>query len=258
MDSRDDRKYTPEPRPDARVEGTDRLEPQERDTMEKAAGPVTAAGGALATGAAGTLVLGPIGTAIGAIAGAIGGWWAGTAASHDVGYTEDDETYYRKHFESGGGTPTDVRYESVRPAYQIGHVAARNPDYSTRSFDDIEPDLRRGWTDELAREYGPWESVRAYARSAFERRRTGEVAQSPHTLDMGGTGSHQRASYSDPAAGYPDREIGTSGPRVEGQDRVQSTGEPEWMRDPMDRGGFGIRRDGLDDDRPDAGGASRG
>ena len=239
MSSADEQEHTPEPRPDARVVGTERLEPKERETVERVAGPATAMGGALAGGAAGTIVLGPVGTAIGALAGALGGWWAGSAAGQTVDYGDEDETYYRQHFESGGTGVADVEYDTVRPAYQLGHIAARNPDYSTRSFDEVEPDLRRGWTDDMARQYGSWEQVRAYARTGYERRRTGEMAPSPQTLEMGGTASHQRAPFSDPAMGHPDPMIGSSGPHVEGQDRVQSTGEPEWMRDPDDRGGFG-------------------
>ncbi len=72
----------------------------------------------------------------------------------------------------GGGRS----YEDVRPAYQIGHLAGRNPDYQGRSFEDVEADLRRGWTPEVSARYGRWDEVRDYARSAYDRSRAGGAA----------------------------------------------------------------------------------
>src|SRR5215213_9390894 len=57
-------------------------------------------GGALAGAAIGT-VAGPIGSLIGGIAGAVGGWWTGRAVSEAASaLTEDDDRYYRSHYES--------------------------------------------------------------------------------------------------------------------------------------------------------------
>lgn len=171
------------------------------------------------TGAALGSLGGPVGTIIGGIAGAVSGWWAGRAISDAASHaTDEDDAYYRTHFDTarGGmgsagavgmapeagmasgmamdtsaaagstmgttaGTATGAAsgmggavrsYDDVRPAYQIGHLAGRNPDYQGRSFDEIEPDLQRGWTPDVSSRYGAWHEVRDYARSAYDRSRT--------------------------------------------------------------------------------------
>lgn len=161
------------------------------------------------TGAALGSLGGPVGTIIGGIAGAVSGWWAGRAISDAASHaTDEDETYYRSHYDtnrtSAGmgssmdpgmstsatsgmvgstamGTATGASsgmsgatrsYDDVRPAYQIGHLAGRNPDYQGRSFDEVESDLRRGWTPEVSARYGKWDEVRDYARSAYDRSRS--------------------------------------------------------------------------------------
>ena len=76
-------------------------------------------------------------------------------------------------------------YDNVRPAYQLGHLAGRNPDYASRSFDEVEPDLQRGWTSDVASRHGEWHSVRGYARDAFDRGRMGSAS----SASVGGVGS---------------------------------------------------------------------
>ena len=113
---------------------------------------------------------GPVGTVIGGIAGAIGGWWAGRSVADAAGnYTVGDDAVYRNHYENSPNRLADRDYESVSPAYRLGHLAARNPDYRGRRFDDIEGDLRRGWTQAASSTYGDWDSVRGYAHDAYDR-----------------------------------------------------------------------------------------
>jgi hypothetical protein len=141
----------------------------------------------IATGAALGSLGGPVGTVIGALAGAIGGWWSGRAISEAAAsYTDDDDSHYQSHYKltpsrtasaagsaavagaAAGGTGS---YDDVRPAYQIGHIAGRNPDYAGRSFDEVEGDLRRGWTSDVSTRHGEWDTVRHHARDAYERGR---------------------------------------------------------------------------------------
>jgi hypothetical protein len=113
---------------------------------------------------------GPIGTIIGGIAGAVGGWWAGKAvadASHK--FTQDDDAFYRERFETSPDRLADRSYDDVRPAYQLGHIASMNPDYNGRSFDEIEPELRHGWGNDLRARHGDWSAVRPYAEQAYSR-----------------------------------------------------------------------------------------
>jgi hypothetical protein len=116
-------------------------------------------------------VVGPVGTVIGGIVGAMGGWWAGRAVSEAAtAITTEDEGYYRKHYESSPNRLADRAYDDVKPAYYLGHLASRNPDYANRSFDEIESDLRAGYSRDS--KYGSWDSVRSYANEGFTRGRS--------------------------------------------------------------------------------------
>jgi hypothetical protein len=112
---------------------------------------------------------GPVGTLIGGIAGAIGGWWTGRAISEAVEkLTSDDDEHYRAHYEDSPNAKADESYErpEVRGAYYLGQIASHNPDYETRRFDEIEPELRRGW-ETCDADCGEWSRVRGYASEGF-------------------------------------------------------------------------------------------
>jgi hypothetical protein len=128
--------------------------------------PTSAMGGVggAAFGAAVGAPGGPIGVAIGAIAGAVGGWWTGHAI-HASREFQHHDARFRHHHESLGEQGVD--YEKARPAYQLGHLASRNPEYASRSFDEIEEHVRLGWTPEIARKHGDWQEVRRYAQAAY-------------------------------------------------------------------------------------------
>lgn len=140
--------------------------PDTGDLVGEAAGGVTG----VLTGAAIGSVGGPVGTVIGGIAGALGGWWTGRAISEAAeSLTEDDEAYYRRHYESDTSRAADRTYDHARPAYHLGHIASRNPEYKGRSWDEVEPHLRRGWSDDVSKRHGSWESLRGYAREGYTR-----------------------------------------------------------------------------------------
>jgi hypothetical protein len=153
---------------------TDRPDrPVQQDTEDVGANVAPAAGGAagaVAGGTAGTLVAGPVGTVIGAIAGAVGGWWMGAAARSAIDLTPEDESYYRARYEAA--PRADWRWDRVRPAYALGDIAATNPDYAGRSFDEVERDLEHGWQGETRTTHGEWAAVREMVRAAYERRST--------------------------------------------------------------------------------------
>jgi hypothetical protein len=137
------------------------------DHVGEAAGGVS---GVLAGAAAGSAV-GPVGTVIGGIVGAMAGWWTGRAvAEAATAVTTEDDGYYRKHYESSPTRLADRSYDDVKPAYYLGHVASRNPDYRNRSFNEIETDLRAGWTKDPR--YGSWDAVRSYASEGYTRGRS--------------------------------------------------------------------------------------
>lgn len=139
--------------------------PDTADHVGQAAGGIT---GVLAGAAVGTAA-GPIGVLLGGIAGAIGGWWSGRAiaeAAEDI--TEADESYYRAHVRSVSRAPDDD--PEVKGAFYLGHIAAANPEYQSRAFDDIEPELERGWRSTRSTS-AEWKDVRDCCCAGFTRGR---------------------------------------------------------------------------------------
>lgn len=186
-------------------------------------------GGAAAGATVGTVTAGPIGTIVGAIVGAVGGGWAGLSAGGTTSYdaTRDDE--FRAHYDESEHRLADRSYEHLRPAYQLGHLAAANADYRGRDFDAVERDLQHGWLDELRRTHADWETARHFARHAFDRARGGDAtarATAPlgyaaTDADIGETESHQRASFADPIPpGDPEHVSGDTGQQIPGRDDV--------------------------------------
>ena len=156
------------------------LSADERDTIEKTSAPLMGTGGAAAGATAGTLILGPVGTGIGAlvgaVAGAVGGWWAGHSVTETARYTEEDDRHYQQLYQQSGGSGD---FDRVRHAYQLGHVAAYHPDYYRREFADVEPELRRAWTGDLAA-HGEWGTVQPYARDAYGHSRSMGAGAASH------------------------------------------------------------------------------
>lgn len=141
--------------------------PSVGDEVGQAVGGITG----VVTGAAIGSMGGPIGTIIGGIAGAVGGWWAGrTVAEAASRFNDTDDDAYRTAYDSRSDRLADRSYEDVRPAYQLGHIASENPDYTGKNFEVIESDLQRGWTNDLRARHGDWQAVRPYAEEAYTSR----------------------------------------------------------------------------------------
>lgn len=139
--------------------------PSTADHVGQAAGGITGVVAGAAIGA----TAGPVGVLLGGIAGAIGGWWSGRAiaeAAEDI--TDADLAYYREDYERRA-EPRE-QYEDARVAYYLGDVAAANPDYAERSFDDVESELANGWCARGSAR-GEWRRVRCYASVGFEHGR---------------------------------------------------------------------------------------
>lgn len=110
----------------------------------------------------------PIETVINGIAATIGGWWGGRSAAAKVTeFRESDDALYRERYEHSRHKFADRSYAHVRPAYQLGHLARYNPDYRGQSFDAIEPELRVGWSEQIASRHGDWDRIREFARDAY-------------------------------------------------------------------------------------------
>jgi hypothetical protein len=138
--------------------------PSTADEIAQAAGGIS---GALSGAGIGTAA-GPVGTLLGGIAGALGGWWAGRAVAEAAEtLTDNDESYYRHHYELLPDRPADRSYENVRGAYYLGQIASHNPNFLAREFDEVEPELEQGWA--AAQAFGSWTAARPYVREAYTR-----------------------------------------------------------------------------------------
>lgn len=141
------------------------------DTVGEASGGFLGAVGGMALGAVG----GPVGLVLGGLAGAVGGWWAGREVSDAI--TDEDRSAHRADYARSPHHLADRAFDSVGPAYAVGHLAARNPDYRGRTFDQVDSDLERAWSGEPTTRLGSWQSNRPFARAAFDRIRATDTAE---------------------------------------------------------------------------------
>lgn len=71
----------------------------------------------------------------------------------------------RAHFDANYGS-SGGRWEDYEPAYRYGDAVRADARYSGRSWDQIEPDVRRDWE---GRNAGPWERFKDAVRHGWER-----------------------------------------------------------------------------------------
>ena len=101
---------------------------------------------------------------------ALGDWFASDEARRaGSSFGADQDRQARAHF-STTRDESASSYDEVRPLYQLGHVAAHNPDYAGRSFREVEPQLERAWHEDQTTRYGDWPRVRGYVGHGFETR----------------------------------------------------------------------------------------
>jgi hypothetical protein len=107
----------------------------------------------------------PLGRMIGMIAGKVGGWWNGASAAV-ASLPEEERQACELHFESYENRPAGLTYDDALTAYALGYVAAENPAYRERQFDEIEPEVRHGFGDRSEEEYN---ALRDFTRYSYER-----------------------------------------------------------------------------------------
>jgi hypothetical protein len=104
----------------------------------------------------------PVGAVLGPIAGVLGGWW-NKAREEGVDLPSVEEQACRAHFTTLA--LDGMTFEDARSGYAIGYIAGCNPEYGGRAFEDVEPDLRHGFSDELAE----YDAIREFARFGYGR-----------------------------------------------------------------------------------------
>jgi len=177
-------------KPDPAVERRDEIT---QDAVKAASPPAGAAAGAIAGAAAGLAVgaFGPFGAMVGAIVGALGGTALGAAAGTGAGdaYTSEHDAHYRDVWAHSPDRPADRTFESVRPAYQFGHIAAAHPLFGTRHFAEVEPELRERWSQDLRTQAGEWDAIRRYVEEGYSYARSRGVGERRDERVIGTAGS---------------------------------------------------------------------
>lgn len=137
---------------------------EDPETMASAVGGVTGIGAGAGLGLS---ILGPVGAVIGALAGAVGGWWTGKEVLHAVEDVDRADSRFRRAHEHAGATRP---YDELRHSYQLGYLAGRNPQYADRSFAEIEDDLKGAWVQAHIHDRNPvpWDNVRDAVARGYE------------------------------------------------------------------------------------------
>lgn len=107
----------------------------------------------------------PLAAVLGTIAGTLGGWWK-KAATESFEMPASEEEACRAHFATLAVVPGDLTYDHARTGYALGYLASRNPEYRDRRFEDVEPELRRGFGDADAADY---DALREFTRYGYGR-----------------------------------------------------------------------------------------
>jgi hypothetical protein len=97
--------------------------------------------------------------------GAVAGGLAGKGAAEAVNPSVEDE-YWRTNYASRPYARSGS-YDDFRPAYEYGWEAFTR--YRGRKFDEVEPDLRRGWEKGTHNARLGWDKARDAARDAWHR-----------------------------------------------------------------------------------------
>ena len=127
---------------------------------------VGAAVGGVAAGAAVGSVAGPIGTVIGAAVGAVAGGLAGKGIAESIDPTAED-AYWRENYRSRPYVDAGLGYDEFGPAYGFGVDAYRR--YPGRRYDELEPELERGWDSARGSSSLTRDRARHATRDAWDR-----------------------------------------------------------------------------------------
>lgn len=111
------------------------------------------------------LVARPLAAVLGVIAGTLGGWWK-HASETEYELPEAEEQACRTHFATVTVLPAGMTFDRARSGYALGFLASQHPDYRGRRFDEVEPDLRRGFGQEYAADY---DALREFTRYGYDR-----------------------------------------------------------------------------------------
>jgi hypothetical protein len=115
---------------------------------------------------AGGALGGPVGAAAGAVVGAVAGGYAGKAVEEQIDPTAED-AYWRENYRNRPYVDQGAEYDAYRPAYQYGWESRSQ--YRDRRFEEVEPELQKGWTGGTRQSKLGWDKAKLAARDAWDR-----------------------------------------------------------------------------------------
>jgi len=126
---------------------------------------IGAAGAGTAGAAIGGVVGGPIGAVVGAVVGSVVGGLAGKGVAEQINPTMEEE-YWRTNYSSRSYVDKQEKYEDYQPAYRTGYEGYSR--YAGRTYDEVEPDLRRDYETNHSAGLG-WEKAKHAVKDAWQR-----------------------------------------------------------------------------------------
>jgi hypothetical protein len=79
----------------------------------------------------------------------------------------DEDLYWQSNYRTRPYVSGSTEYARYRPGYRYGYESASR--YHGRHWNDIEPELSRGWSSYEHRGTSTWEQVKDAVRDAWDR-----------------------------------------------------------------------------------------
>jgi len=79
----------------------------------------------------------------------------------------DDDSYWQTNYRTRPYASGSTEYERFRPGYRYGYESANR--YTGRKWNDVEPELSKGWNSYEHRGTSTWEQVKDAVRDAWDR-----------------------------------------------------------------------------------------
>jgi hypothetical protein len=100
------------------------------------------------------------------VIGGVAGGYAGKAVGESIDPTAED-AYWRQNYQTRSYAESGADYDLYRPAYQYGWESYGQ--HRGRTFEEVEPELSRGWSSHCQSSSLRWEKAKDAARDAWER-----------------------------------------------------------------------------------------
>jgi hypothetical protein len=192
---------------------------------------VGAAGAGTVGAVVGGVVGGPVGAVIGSAIGAAAGGLIGKNVAEAANPTVED-AYWRENYKHRPYVDQNRSYEDYQPAYRTGYEGYNRHSGTGRTYDEVEPDLRREYETNYGTSGLGWDHARHATRDAW----TKVESINPTTEDSYWRENYANQPYFEQGRSYEDYQPAyRSGyeayGRYYGTGRTYDEVEPELQRD---------------------------